>query len=112
MAPQPEETQIIWLNVFYAVEWMLFAGFALFLWWRFVRDDHVRDEHERRLDEEWAAQWRAEELERRRAAAREAKERAFAAQAAAHPRQDHDDDGAARPDPRDPGPRGPREEQS
>lgn len=112
VAPQPEETQIIWLNVFYAVEWMLFAGFALFLWWRFVRDDHVRDEHERRLDEEWAAQWRAEELERRRAAAREAKERAVAAQSAAHPRQDHDDDGAARPDPRDPGPRGPREEQS
>ncbi|RUQ40769.1 SURF1 family protein, partial [Micrococcus sp. HSID17227] len=35
-----------------------------------------------------------------------------AAQSAAHPRQDHDDDGAARPDPRDPGPRGPREEQS
>lgn len=88
VAPQPEETEVIWLNVFYAVEWILFAGFALFLWWRFVRDDHFRDERERELDEEWAAQWRAEELARRREEARLAKERAYAAQAAARPSTD------------------------
>lgn len=88
VAPQPEETEVIWLNVFYAVEWILFAGFALFLWWRFVRDDHLRDERERELDEEWAAQWRAEELARRREEARLAKERAYAAQAAARPSTD------------------------
>lgn len=118
VAPQPEETQVIWLNVFYAVEWILFAGFALFLWWRFVRDDHVRDERERELDEEWAAQWRAEELARRREQARAARERALAAQAAAagagvpRPAQQHDDGGAAGPAPHEEGPRGPREEQS
>lgn len=88
VAPQPEETEVIWLNVFYAVEWILFAGFALFLWWRFVRDDHLRDERERELDEEWAAQWRTEELARRREEARLAKERAYAAQAAARPSTD------------------------
>ena len=26
------------LNVFYAVEWELFAGFAIFLWYRLVKD--------------------------------------------------------------------------
>lgn len=88
VAPQPEETEVIWLNVFYAVEWILFAGFALFLWWRFVRDDYLRDERERELDEEWAAQWRTEELARRREEARLAKERAYAAQAAARPSTD------------------------
>lgn len=101
--PQPEETQVVWLNVFYAVEWVLFAGFALFLWWRFVRDDHVRELEERRLDEEWAAQWRAEELERRRAAAREARERALAGSAggglppAGGVDQDEDEDGPLGP---------------
>ena len=48
----------------------------------------VRDERERELDEEWAAQWRAEELARRREEARLAKERAYAAQAAARPSTD------------------------
>lgn len=30
------------LNVFYAVEWVLFAGGAVFLWWRLLRDDFER----------------------------------------------------------------------
>jgi len=30
------------MNVFYAVEWVVFAGFAFFLWWRLVADDHRR----------------------------------------------------------------------
>lgn len=33
------------LNLFYAVEWVVFAGFAIFLWWRFVRDEHLRREN-------------------------------------------------------------------
>ncbi len=103
VAPQPEETQVIWLNVFYGVEWVLFAGFALFLWWRFVRDDHQRELHEAELDEEWAARWRAEELARRREEARLRKEearRAYAAHRAA-------DSGAHRTQD---GPTGPRKE--
>jgi cytochrome oxidase assembly protein ShyY1 len=29
-----------WRNLGYAVQWWLFAGFGLFMWWRLVRDDH------------------------------------------------------------------------
>lgn len=28
-------------NISYALQWWLFAGFGLFLWWRLVRDDHL-----------------------------------------------------------------------
>ena len=39
-APAPSEEVVLnWLNVFYAIEWIVFAGFAVFLWWRFVRDE-------------------------------------------------------------------------
>lgn len=31
-------------NLSYAVQWWVFAGFAVFLWWRVVRDAHL-DEH-------------------------------------------------------------------
>jgi cytochrome oxidase assembly protein ShyY1 len=30
---------INWLNLFYAAEWVVFAGFAIFFWHRLVRDD-------------------------------------------------------------------------
>lgn len=36
--PLPVET-INWLNLFYAAEWVVFAGFAIFFWFRLVRDD-------------------------------------------------------------------------
>jgi len=43
-APAPlESTQLNWLNVFYAVEWVVFAGFAIFLWFRLVRDRFERE---------------------------------------------------------------------
>lgn len=42
VGPQPQETPVNWLNIFYAVEWFVFAGFAFFLWWRLVADDHRR----------------------------------------------------------------------
>ncbi|MHA7153799.1 SURF1 family protein [Arthrobacter sp. TMN-50] len=42
VGPQPQDTPLNWLNIFYAVEWFVFAGFAFFLWWRLVADDYRR----------------------------------------------------------------------
>lgn len=36
--PPEREVVLNWLNVFYAIEWAVFAGFALYLWYRLVRD--------------------------------------------------------------------------
>lgn len=41
--PQPPAEQVNWLNLFYAVEWVVFAGFSIFIWWRLVKDDYHRD---------------------------------------------------------------------
>ncbi|WP_312180450.1 SURF1 family protein [Arthrobacter sp.] len=41
-APQPQEKTVNWLNIFYAVEWFVFAGFAVFLWWRLLADSYQR----------------------------------------------------------------------
>jgi cytochrome oxidase assembly protein ShyY1 len=54
VGPQPPAEKINWLNLFYAAEWVVFAGFALFIWWRLVKDDYRRD-LEDALDEEHAA---------------------------------------------------------
>lgn len=43
IGPQPPVQKVNWLNVFYSVEWVVFAGFALFIWWRMVKDDYQRD---------------------------------------------------------------------
>ncbi|MFP7835140.1 SURF1 family protein [Marisediminicola sp. LYQ134] len=44
-APPPSsDVQINWLNVFYAAEWVIFAGFAVFMWYRLVRDAHEREQ--------------------------------------------------------------------
>jgi surfeit locus 1 family protein len=46
-SPVPEEgVALNWLNVFYALEWAVFAGFAVFLWYRLVRDAVEREEEE------------------------------------------------------------------
>lgn len=42
-APEREVT-LNWLNVFYAIEWVLFGGFAIYLWYRLVRDAVERAE--------------------------------------------------------------------
>ncbi|MGG7306722.1 SURF1 family cytochrome oxidase biogenesis protein [Curtobacterium sp. AB451] len=42
------EVQFDWLNLFYAIEWVVFAGFAVFLWYRFVKDAWEREEEDRR----------------------------------------------------------------
>lgn len=43
LPPQEAGTQVNWLTLFYAVEWVLFAGFAVFLWWRLVQDQRLRE---------------------------------------------------------------------
>lgn len=45
--PKPPEA-VNWLNVFYAIEWVVFAGFAVFMWYRLVRDAWEK-EHELKL---------------------------------------------------------------
>jgi cytochrome oxidase assembly protein ShyY1 len=42
IGPQPPAQTVNWLNLFYAAEWVVFAGFALFIWWRLVKDDYRR----------------------------------------------------------------------
>lgn len=39
---QPTDTSVNWLNLFYAVEWIVFAGFAIWIWLRSVLDDYRR----------------------------------------------------------------------
>lgn len=47
-SPKPSaDVTLNWLNIFYAIEWIVFAGFALYLWWRLVRDAWEREELER-----------------------------------------------------------------
>lgn len=41
--PPPSTVEVNWLNIFYAIEWLVFAGFAVFLWWRLVRDEFERE---------------------------------------------------------------------
>lgn len=46
VGPQPQEQQINWLNIFYGIEWVVFAGFAVFLWYRLVADDFRRQQED------------------------------------------------------------------
>ncbi|WP_449277819.1 SURF1 family protein [Leucobacter sp. GX24907] len=45
--PLPAE-RISWLNLFYAIEWVVFGGFAIFFWFRLTRDAWEK-EHELKL---------------------------------------------------------------
>lgn len=46
-APPPtEEFEVNWLNIFYAAEWVIFAGFAIYLWWRLVKDAWEAEQRE------------------------------------------------------------------
>lgn len=52
-APAPTvEAQINWLNIFYAAEWAVFAVFAVFIWYRLVKDAWEREQEEADLLEE------------------------------------------------------------
>jgi len=37
-SPAPADAPLNWLNIFYALEWAVFAGFAFYLWYRLARD--------------------------------------------------------------------------
>ncbi|HEY6796896.1 MAG TPA: SURF1 family protein [Kineosporiaceae bacterium] len=39
-ATAPSNQAVAWQNLSYAVQWFVFAGFLLLLWFRLVRDDH------------------------------------------------------------------------
>lgn len=46
-SPRPQdEVTLNWLNVFYAIEWVIFAAFAVYLWYRLVRDAWEREREE------------------------------------------------------------------
>lgn len=47
--PPVDENELNWLNIFYAVEWIVFAGFAFYIWWRLVRDAWEREEEEKAI---------------------------------------------------------------
>ncbi|AJT41635.1 SURF1 family protein [Psychromicrobium lacuslunae] len=62
VGPQPVEQPVNWLNIFYAVEWVVFAGFAIFMWWRLVADDYRR-ENEPEFDEQGDEEYNEESAE-------------------------------------------------
>jgi len=46
-SPAPaEKSPINWLNIFYAAEWAIFAGFAFYLWYRLAKDAWEREVEE------------------------------------------------------------------
>lgn len=46
-SPAPElASPINWLNIFYAAEWAIFAGFAFYLWYRLAKDAWLREVEE------------------------------------------------------------------
>lgn len=43
-SPAPaEQSPVNWLNIFYAAEWAVFAGFAFYLWYRLAKDAWERE---------------------------------------------------------------------
>ncbi|MFG6446408.1 SURF1 family protein [Microbacterium sp. P07] len=53
-SPAPAEgSNVNWLNIFYAAEWAVFAGFAFYLWYRLARDAWEKEVED--LDDEAAA---------------------------------------------------------
>lgn len=42
-APAPDvPAELNLLNLFYAIEWVIFGGFAVYLWWRLVKDEQEK----------------------------------------------------------------------
>ena len=51
-SPAPStDVEVNVLNIFYAVEWVIFAGFALFFWYRLVKDAWEREQEEAEFTE-------------------------------------------------------------
>lgn len=66
-----QENRLNWLNVFYGLEWVVFALFSLFVWWRLVRDDY---QNELKFEAEMAA-WQKRQDARVAQAQAEARQR-------------------------------------
>jgi cytochrome oxidase assembly protein ShyY1 len=47
--PPIAQTELNWLNIFYAAEWIIFAGFAIFFWYRLVKDAKEKEDELREL---------------------------------------------------------------
>jgi surfeit locus 1 family protein len=47
--PPVDDASLNWLNIFYAIEWVVFAGFAFYIWWRMVKDAWERELEEKSL---------------------------------------------------------------
>lgn len=41
--PPPTDATLNILNIFYAIQWLIFAGFALYFWYRLVRDQWEKE---------------------------------------------------------------------
>lgn len=58
-SPAPDErSNVNWLNIFYAVEWAVFAGFAFYMWYRLAKDaweKELEDLEDERADADVAA---------------------------------------------------------
>lgn len=55
-SPVPQRTtELNWLNIFYAIEWVIFAGFAIFFWYRLVKDAWERETEEAELEDAFSA---------------------------------------------------------
>ena len=48
--PPVDQNELNWLNIFYALEWAVFAGFAFYIWWRLVKDAWEREEEIKALE--------------------------------------------------------------
>jgi len=48
-APPENSTTLNWLNIFYAIEWTVFAAFAVYFWYRLVKDAFEREQEEKLL---------------------------------------------------------------
>lgn len=58
--PPIEQATVNWLNIFYAAEWAIFAGFAIFLWYRLVKDAWEKQREDAEAEYEQAlADWEA-----------------------------------------------------
>lgn len=42
IAIQSATIEVNWLTAFYAIEWIIFIGFAFYIWWRLVTDARMR----------------------------------------------------------------------
>jgi cytochrome oxidase assembly protein ShyY1 len=50
-SPVPsQEVSLNLLNIFYAIEWVIFAGFAIYLWYRLVKDVVEKEAEERPVE--------------------------------------------------------------